>query len=68
MILTILSNQNPTRKEVNIFKRNEGEYNNLVQKQGKALRHRIFQKYKMSSEKTKDIYEKFNKIEVILLD
>ena len=30
MILTILKNQNPDRKEVNIFKRNEVEYNSLV--------------------------------------
>ena len=68
MILTILKNQNPGRKEVNIFKRNEGEYNSLVKKEGKKLRHRIYEKYKMSSEKTKNIYERFNKIEVILLD
>jgi len=32
MILTILKNNNPLRKEIALFKRNEGEYNNLVQK------------------------------------
>jgi len=32
------------------------------------LKNRIYEKYKMSSDKTKNIYERFNKIEVILLD
>jgi len=68
MFLTILKNNNPNRKEIACFKRNESEYNSLVQKQGKVLKNRIYDKYKMSSDKTKNIYERFNKIEVILLD
>lgn len=68
MILTILKNSNPLRKEIASFRRNEGEYNSLVEKQGKLLKNRIYEKYKMSSDKTKTIYEKFNKIEIILLD
>ena len=32
------------------------------------MKNRIYDKYKMSSDKTKNIYERFNKIEVILLD
>ena len=68
MILTILNNANPTRKEISSFRRNEGEYNSLVEKQGKVLKNKIYDKYKMSSDKTKNIYERFNKIEIILLD
>ena len=68
MILTILNNNNPIRKEIASFKRNESEYNSLVQKQGKLLKNKIYDKYRMSSDKTKNIYERFNKIEVILLD
>jgi hypothetical protein len=68
MILTILNNANPSRKEIASFRRNEGEYNSLVEKQGKVLKNRIYDKYKMSSDKTKNIYERFNKIEIILLD
>lgn len=67
-ILSILQNSNPMRRELQIFKRNEGEYKNLIQKQGRKLMAEIRMKYKMSSEKTKDIYNRFNKIEVILLD
>ena len=67
-ILSILQASNPDDKRLSPFKRNEGEYKSLIKKQGRRLMTEIHNKYKMSSLKTKDIYNRFNKIEVILLD
>lgn len=67
-ILQILKQSNPTHRAVKCLIRDESGFSFLKKTEGKELKKRIYKNHELTSVKTTNVYNRFNRIEAKLLD
>lgn len=67
-ILQILKQSNPTHRAVKCLIRDESGFSFLKKTEGQELKKRIYKNHELTSLKTTNVYNRFNRIEAKLLD